>query len=408
MNENTKVCLWKDIAKELRKKGLSYEDVAVFTGKTYSIIARFCIDNGLTYKDLKQRQPYTVSEKVKEAANCRDISYLHEKRGPSEKTKAIIFLRRQRKTYEEIMAILGVTYKSVQNVCNSYNVAYCDIEEKWKDSVEDLRRQGKTYSDIALEFGVDKETVEHFCQRRGLRYSDLGQKQPRNNKDPWNKRKTLTDWNKRCFDLTGGKFELIDHELLPSGEQRLLVRCVKCGSKKEISSISLRSGGIKCTPCQKEHTRRRHESDKQIREWKKNYERGRVLVQMEMSFCKCGRLLPFGRMVCDECKRKTARQRERRTEQKRRLRAQAEFDKSITLEKLYERDHGVCYLCNKTCDWSDFQRINGNFIVGGSYPTVEHVKALCHGGTHTWDNVKLACHACNSKKGTKKIETIAR
>lgn len=215
----------------------------------------------------------------------------------------------------------------------------------------------------------------------------------------WNKGKTITDWNKRVFDLTSGRFELVDHELLSSGEQRLLVKCVKCGSKKEISSISLRNKGIKCTPCQMERTRKRHEADKQIREWKKNYERGRVLVQMEMSFCECGRLIPFGRKVCDACKKETKRNLYRRAEHKRRSRERKGFDRTISLEKLYERDHGVCYICNKTCDWQDFQRINGVFLVGGSYPTVEHVKALCHGGTHTWDNVKLACFACNTKKG---------
>lgn len=215
----------------------------------------------------------------------------------------------------------------------------------------------------------------------------------------WNKGKTITDWNKRVFDLTSGRFELVSHELLPGGEQRLLVKCVKCGSEKEISSISLRNKGIKCTPCQKERTRRRHEADKQIREWKKNCDRGRVLVQMEMNFCKCGRLIPFGRKVCDACKQDTKRNIYRRAEHKRRARERNGFDGTISLEKLYERDHGVCYICNKTCDWQDFQRINGNFIVGGSYPTVEHVKALCHGGTHTWDNVKLACFACNTKKG---------
>ena len=297
------------------------------------------------------------------------------------------------------MKILGVSYKSVQNVCTTYHVSYCDIEEAWRNNVEALRKDGKTYQEIADMFCINKDVVETFCQRHDLKYSDLGQEQPRSYGTT--KGKTLIDWNKRVFDLTSGRFKLVDHELLPSGEQRLLVKCVKCGGEKEISSISLRHGNVRCTPCQMESTRRRHEADKKIREWKKNYERGRVLVQMEMSFCECGRLLPFGIKRCESCRKEIARQRERRKEHKRRIREGVEFDKTISLEKLYERDHGVCYICNKTCDWQDFQRINGAFIVGGSYPTVEHVKALCHGGTHTWDNVKLACHACNSKKGAK-------
>lgn len=193
MNENTKVCLWKDIAKELRKKGLSYEDVAVFTGKSYGVIARFCIDNGLTYKDLKQRQPYTVSEKVKEAANRKDLSYLHEKRGPSEKTKEIIFLRRQRKTYEEIMDILGVTYRSVQNVCQEYGVAYKDIENSWKNEVPKMRHDGMTYAQIAEVLNVDRELIEGFCQRNNLKYSDLNQSIPVHHSTPHNKGKASID-----------------------------------------------------------------------------------------------------------------------------------------------------------------------------------------------------------------------
>lgn len=265
--------------------------------------------------------------------------------------------------------------------------------------VVELRLAGCDYVECAELLAIPLDYVKKCCQLKGVTYKDIGDRSRHQNV----KGTISTDWNKRVFDLTRGHFELIYDELLDNGEHRLGIKCTKCGAEKEISSISLRSGhgGIKCTPCQMERTRRRHEADKQIREWKKNYERGRVLVQMEMNFCECGRLLPFGVKRCEACRKELARQRERRKEHKRRIREGAEFDKTISLEKLYERDHGVCYICNKTCDWQDFQRVNGNFIVGGSYPTVEHVKALCHGGTHTWNNVKLACHACNSKKGKK-------
>jgi hypothetical protein len=70
----------------------------------------------------------------------------------------------------------------------------------------------------------------------------------------------------------------------------------------------------------------------------------------------------------------------------------------IPLREVYERDHGRCYICKRKTDWDDYRLVNGQKVVGKRYPTREHVIALHNGGTHTWDNVRLACHECNSKK----------
>lgn len=72
----------------------------------------------------------------------------------------------------------------------------------------------------------------------------------------------------------------------------------------------------------------------------------------------------------------------------------------ITLDALIERDGGVCYLCGCTTSKADsWHDENGNFICGETYPTRDHVMPIAKGGTHTWDNVKLACMKCNSTKG---------
>ena len=74
-------------------------------------------------------------------------------------------------------------------------------------------------------------------------------------------------------------------------------------------------------------------------------------------------------------------------------------DTDITLEKLFKRDGGVCYICGKTCDWSDIVEKDGTMVAGDSYPSIDHVKPVARGGTHTWDNIKLACRICNTLKG---------
>ena len=79
----------------------------------------------------------------------------------------------------------------------------------------------------------------------------------------------------------------------------------------------------------------------------------------------------------------------------------------ITLREVYKRDKGRCYICGKKTDWNDFRVVNGYKVVGNLYPTREHVVALHNGGTHTWDNVRLACHRCNSAKSDKGQMRIA-
>lgn len=85
-----------------------------------------------------------------------------------------------------------------------------------------------------------------------------------------------------------------------------------------------------------------------------------------------------------------------------RIKGNGKTDKDITLKKLYQRDNGICYLCGKPCDYEDYKRSDkGAFIAGKLYPSIDHVKPLSHGGTHTWDNIRLAHMICNSHKRDK-------
>lgn len=76
------------------------------------------------------------------------------------------------------------------------------------------------------------------------------------------------------------------------------------------------------------------------------------------------------------------------------------IDKDITLEALYRRDAGVCYLCGGLCDWDD----KHDNVVGANYPSIDHIIPIARGGLHSWGNVRLAHHLCNSVKGIDLIE----
>lgn len=56
----------------------------------------------------------------------------------------------------------------------------------------------------------------------------------------------------------------------------------------------------------------------------------------------------------------------------------------FTLDEIYARDHGVCYLCGQ-----DVER---------SRATMDHVIPVVLGGPHTRANVRLAHRSCNSRK----------
>lgn len=81
--------------------------------------------------------------------------------------------------------------------------------------------------------------------------------------------------------------------------------------------------------------------------------------------------------------------------------AERQGDRDITLEKLYIRDKGVCQICGKKCNWRDIKIQGVCSIVGRMYPSIDHIKPISRGGSHTWDNVQLAHFSCNSSKNNK-------
>lgn len=102
----------------------------------------------------------------------------------------------------------------------------------------------------------------------------------------------------------------------------------------------------------------------------------------------------------DECSEENTRRKQRIAHRirDRKINGSALVDKDIDLERLYERDNGICYICGEVCDWKDRHVVDGYFTAGKLYPSIDHVVPLARGGKHSWDNVRLAHRICNSKK----------
>lgn len=65
-------------------------------------------------------------------------------------------------------------------------------------------------------------------------------------------------------------------------------------------------------------------------------------------------------------------------------------DPSISLDGLYDRDEGMCGICNE--------------LVERKEASVDHVVPLSRGGRHAWDNVQLAHFLCNARKNDQLLE----
>ncbi|OHX26771.1 hypothetical protein BKX95_08390 [Streptococcus iniae] len=138
---------------------------------------------------------------------------------------------------------------------------------------------------------------------------------------------------------------------------------------------------------------------KEIREKKLKEER---LSNTKNKICnECGEV--FATHITNKltCSTKCSKKRKNRLSymySSKRLNNNNIIDKDISLEVLYKRDKGICYLCGDKCNYSDCVRTETTFTSGKTYPSIDHIVPIARGGKHAWDNVKLAHHYCNSMK----------
>lgn len=187
----------------------------------------------------------------------------------------------------------------------------------------------------------------------------------------------------------------------PLSDNYIKKQCVICGSTFTTKQPSQVTCGIICADIHKQDMRKkRHIRARDLR----REEKGLYIVDRKCEIC--GQTFSCfnteTRKTCStECSAKLKKQKRRVRDKSRELlkRTSKIYDFDITLETLYQRDNGICYICGKVCDWSDGEWRNGNFYTGFNYPTIEHITPLALGGSHSWDNVRLACFKCNIHKG---------
>lgn len=189
------------------------------------------------------------------------------------------------------------------------------------------------------------------------------------------------------------------------------IRHLECGAVVRKSMVSVRQGNsLKCPECARRKTERREQALAEEREAKAKERHEKKLASFTgdtrpFKVCVvCGGLFfgGSGSQICcsPECSKKHLNAYMNRRKDKRIKREQI-IDRDIDIHKLFTRDKGVCHICGGLCDWNDYKDTGKGIIVGGTYPSIDHVVPISKGGLHSWSNVKLAHVICNTRKRDK-------
>ena len=133
-------------------------------------------------------------------------------------------------------------------------------------------------------------------------------------------------------------------------------------------------------------------------EWRESFKKEkRICKQCKVDFVPIRK----NQLFCSSnCQRRNSHQvndiKRKRLERKQNV-------ENISLNEVYQKYGGICYLCGEACDLKAVKVVNGVPHALGDYPSREHIRPLSRGGLHTWENIRLAHIRCNSSKGVRLI-----
>lgn len=273
--------------------------------------------------------------------------------------------------------------------------------------VRRLRSEGLSIDDICERIDTPRHEILKICRKAGMAVTkeESAIARQRDAKRHTHDDEWARDYVSRMSD---GRYEYVSG--YQNMDKPLKVRCTKCGDIRIINCSKFRKQKwkdktVRCNLCyftEVEERREKQKAEKQEADLKQKQEAKLKRIinspckQITFSFCECGIPKNPRARMCPECTRKASNKNREIT---RRTKIQsAMVDKDITLDRVYQKDKGMCYLCGKLCDWDDYIITDKAIIAGNMYPSIDHVKPLAKGGLHSWENVRLAHRYCNSIK----------
>lgn len=290
---------------------------------------------------------------------------------------------------------LGLTNK----IADTWKTKNILKDKQLQNKIIELSNQGLTQKEISKELEISTEQIAKCYKANNI--SILGTTKYRTSTGLENFLLRLKESNNKYEYISGYE----------NDNSKVKLRCKDCGEIIERWSSSTRSGRqFICYNCGKIKKEKREQEKKYIQEQKKKQkELNKALDSIQLSFlvCKhCGSLFVPIRNNQKYCSKRCSIRNHEQQKSRARLekaRANGNIDYSITLDKLIKRDNNNCYICNTQCNLNDFTIINNTKVAGNYYPSIDHVVPIANGGTHIWDNVRLAHRICNTLKSNKNI-----
>lgn len=277
----------------------------------------------------------------------------------------------------------GVSVSTVYNLAKRNGLDYkkafvlSDYDDRHR-TVKRMSEEGYTVTEISQRLGIDSHNLRKWCVKNGV--------------------DTNVRPKKNSIKTVEGVVESVGLEYVDGYENNRSHITVKaeCGHKFDVAWLTIVDSG-KQPPCPV--CRSIKSSSRNISKQKKRMEREAYRgVQVGFDSCPvCGAMV-IGSKYCSKKCRDKLHNTANWTRRHRLINATV-VDDDITLEALYRRDNGVCHLCGGTCDFNDSTVKDGVFIALDTYPSIDHLQPLSCGGTHTWNNVRLAHRVCNSRRG---------
>ena len=285
-----------------------------------------------------------------------------------------------------------------------------------EQEVIDLYEKFETTRIVAEAYGVSDETVRRLLKKHGIKRTHRHDGERQRALDATNRHKGI-DTSAVCEMYAAGKSE---------SEIASVFGCTV-----QTAQYHLNKGGAISL------SKRREDKKRQDQEIASLYDRGYSNRQIAEQYGLCPQVVssiarrcgckmrgrnngPLHKVECKSCGKEFLTRRRTKEFCSARCtrayhsalrsdlkRANSEKVEHIPLRLVYERDAGRCYICGRMTDWNDYRLVNGHKVVGKRYPTRDHVVALNNGGEHSWQNIRLACFSCNSKKSDKDLKALA-
>lgn len=305
-------------------------------------------------------------------------------------------------------------------------------------------QQKHTQKETCAKFAITKNQLQYLVKRNGVHNGRTA--------NEINKERAQIGVQKtreRCesnlaIKLLEHGFGYIDGYI--NGDSQVKVMHIKCGAVFERRAKSFEKYGYNCPVCaevKRQAEREEKEQQRELEREQKQKEREeretyRALINPlglspyqlereqkldELNTCTiCGKEYKLRDYVeatgikyatnpgycSEECKQEAKKRRSKKYKRPDNHRARArrygcEYDPSVKLKKLVERDGLTCAICGELCDWNDR---SWSEWCGPLYPSIDHIIPMCKKGGHIWSNVQVAHIQCNSEKGATIMDLI--